>query len=179
MFSRTLTSKFHKMATQNTILTSTAKLNNGILIPRFHLGVYQVSGKACYDAVTFALNAGYRAIDSAEWYGNEKEVGDAINAFLKEEKEVKREDIWFTTKLQDNVGYEDTRKEIKASVKKSGLGYVDLYLLHSPIGGTRKRLDCWKAVGDAIEEGEVRAGGVSNFGVRHVSHTIQRFLCIC
>jgi diketogulonate reductase-like aldo/keto reductase len=64
-------------------------------------------------------------------------------------------------------------------VKKSGLGYVDLYLLHSPIGGTRKRLDCWKAVGDAIEEGEVRAGGVSNFGVRHVSHTIQRFLCIC
>ncbi|EPE30084.1 NAD(P)-linked oxidoreductase [Glarea lozoyensis ATCC 20868] len=160
------------MSSQTT-LTSTLPLNNTIPIPRLHLGVYQVSGRACSSAVTFALEAGYRAIDSAEWYGNEKEVGDSINAFLEKHGEVKREDVWFTTKLQNNVGYEDTRRKIKASVKRCGLGYVDLYLLHSPIGGTRKRLECWRAVGDAIEEGEVRAGGVSNFGVRHLQELLD------
>lgn len=82
---------------------------------------------------------------------------------------MKREDIWFTTKLKTNVGYEDTRRKIKESVKRCGLGYVDAYLLHSPYGGVKRRKECWRAVGDAVEEGEVRVGGVSNFGVKHVS----------
>lgn len=125
------------------------------------------SGRECSAAVKHALEAGYKAVDSAEWYENEKEVGSAISTFIKENGG-KREDIWFTTKLKDNRGYDATRKKIKESVKKSGLGYLDLYLLHSPYGGKQRRLDCWRAVEDAVLEGEVRAGGVSNFGIKHV-----------
>jgi len=149
-------------------LTSPIKLNNGVLMPRIHLGVYMTSGRETSNAVTHALTAGYRAIDSAEWYANEAEVGSSILKYLEQNPSVKREDIWFTTKLKENRGYDETRKKIKESVKKSGLGYLDLYLLHSPYGGKGRRLECWRAVEDAVEEGEVRAGGVSNYGVKHV-----------
>ncbi|TVY86372.1 putative oxidoreductase [Lachnellula willkommii] len=152
-------------------LTSTLPLNSGIPIPRLHLGVYMTSGHECSSAVRHALCAGYRAIDSAEWYANEAEVGSAINSFLASKQNqagLKREDIWFTTKLKSNISYDATRRSIKQSIKRSGLGYIDLYLLHSPYGGTQKRLECWRAVEDAVNEGECRAGGVSNFGVKHV-----------
>ena len=117
--------------------------------------------------VMHALEAGYQAVDSAEWYANEKEVGSAILKYIKD-KGAKREDIWFTTKLKDNRGYDETRRKIKESIRKSGLSFIDLYLLHSPYGGMQKRRECWRAVEDAVSDGEVRAGGVSNFGVRHV-----------
>ena len=68
-----------------------------------------------------------------------------------------------------NSSYDATRKSIKTSIKECGLGYIDLYLMHAPYGGKKKRLECWKAVEDAIEDGEVRMGGVSNFGIKHVS----------
>ena len=126
------------------------------------------SGRETSSMVTHALSAGYRAVDSAEWYANEKEVGASILGFCKE-KGLGREEVWFTTKLKDNRGYEETRRKIRESIGRSGLGYVDLYLLHSPYGGQQKRRECWRAVEDAISEGEVRVGGVSNFGVRHVS----------
>ncbi|KAH7360226.1 NADP-dependent oxidoreductase domain-containing protein [Rhexocercosporidium sp. MPI-PUGE-AT-0058] len=154
-------------------ITSPIKLNNGILMPRIHLGVYMTSGHETLQAVTYALEAGYRAIDSAEWYANEKEVGSAILKYLQENKEVKREDVWFTTKLKENRGYDETRKKIKESIRSSGVGYLDLYLLHSPYGGKGKRLECWRAVEDAVAEGEVRAGGVSNFGVKHLQELLD------
>ena len=72
-------------------------------MPLIHLGVYMTSGRECSAAVSHALHAGYRAIDSAEWYTNEKEVGYAISAFIKESG-VERGEIWFTTKLKDNRG---------------------------------------------------------------------------
>jgi diketogulonate reductase-like aldo/keto reductase len=137
-------------------------------MPRIHLGVYMTSGRETETMVSQALEAGYRAFDSAEWYANEKQVGSAILKYM-EEKNVARENIWFTTKLKDNRGYNETRKKIKESIKRSGLGYIDLYLLHSPYGGARMRRECWRAVEDAVGAGEVKAGGVSNFGVRHVS----------
>lgn len=105
-------------------------------------------------------------------YLNEKEVGSAILAFLASPSNkyfITRNGIHFTTKLASNNSYDATRKSIKQSVKESGLGYIDLYLLHSPYGGKSKRLECWKAVEDAIADGEVKTGGVSNFGVKHVS----------
>ncbi|KAL2074252.1 hypothetical protein VTL71DRAFT_8030 [Oculimacula yallundae] len=158
-------------------LTSPIILNNGILMPRIHLGVYMTSGSETATAVTHALAAGYRAIDSAEWYANEREVGSSILKYLSDPKTkdsgVNREDIWFTTKLKENRGYDETRKSIKKSIEKSGLGYLDLYLLHSPYGGKGKRLDCWRAVEDAIAEGEVRAGGVSNYGVKHLQELLD------
>ena len=155
-------------------LASTIKLNNGILMPRIHLGVYMTSGNETSRAVTHALEAGYRGFDSAEWYANEREVGSAITSYLSSsvnKNGLRREDVWFTTKLKTNSSYDATKKAIKRSLQKSGLEYLDLYLLHSPYGGREKRRECWTAVEDAIEEGLVRCGGVSNFGVRHVSRS--------
>ena len=107
-------------------------------------------------------------------YRNEREVGSSILAFLSSPSNVsslKREDIHFTSKLATNTSYDAARKSIKQSVKQSGLGYIDLFLLHSPYGGKTKRLECWKAIEDAIQDGEVKTGGVSNFGVKHVRHS--------
>lgn len=142
-------------------------------MPRIHLGVYLASGREASDAVTWALQAGYRAIDSAEAYGNEKEVGDAILDFLKSQNSLSRGNIWFTTKLESNVDYNATRTSITASIRRSGLGYLDLYLLHSPYGGNKKRLECWRAIEDAILAGEVKAGGVSNWSVKHVNISLS------
>lgn len=153
-------------------LSSRIKLNNGLFMPRIHLGVYMTSGRETEQAVRWALQAGYRAVDSAEWYANEKEVGAAMKEFLNSEENTQhlgREDLWFTTKLKTNVGYDATRRAIKKSLEESELGYIDLYLLHSPYGGKKKRLECWNAVIDAVKAGEVKAAGVSNFGVAHVS----------
>ncbi|KAF8475032.1 NADP-dependent oxidoreductase domain-containing protein [Kalaharituber pfeilii] len=144
-------------------------------MPTIHFGVWEIDeGPACSAAVQAALEEGYRAIDSAEWYENESSVGQGIRAFLSSSfnkslpTPLTRSDIFFTTKLKDNVDYAETRKAIKKSLQKSGLGYIDLYLLHSPYGGRKTREECWRAVMDAVQEGEVKSGGVSNFGVRHL-----------
>ncbi|KIW05193.1 hypothetical protein, variant 4 [Verruconis gallopava] len=101
-------------------------------------------------------------------YDNEKEVGQAIKNFLSENPDVSREDIWYTTKLAANGSYDHARRSIKRSLKLCGLGYIDLFLLHSPYGGKEARLESWRAIEDAIEAGEVRTGGVSNYGIKHL-----------
>ncbi|KAF5871190.1 putative aldo-keto protein [Botrytis fragariae] len=154
-------------------LSKTIALNNGVQMPRIHLGVYMTSGRETETAVSNALAAGYLAIDSAEWYANESQVGSAINKYLNANQNVKREDLWFTTKLKTNTSYDATRKAVKDSLKRSGLDYIDLYLLHSPYGGKKRRLECWRAVEDAIADGEVRAGGVSNYGVKHLQEILD------
>ena len=113
-------------------------------------------------------------------YHNEPEVGSATLAFISSSSNtssLKREHIHFTSKLASNTSYDAARKSIKQSVKQSGLGYIDLFLLHSPYGGKRVRLESWKAVEDAIEDGEVKTGGVSNFGVKHV-RLVPRFVTL-
>jgi diketogulonate reductase-like aldo/keto reductase len=105
-------------------------------------------------------------------YHNEKESGKAVLDYLSSDANaqgLKREDIHFTSKLASNGAYDAARKAIKQSVKECGLGYIDLFLLHSPYGGKKARLDSWRAVEDAIEVGEVKIGGVSNYGVKHAS----------
>ncbi|KUJ19638.1 Aldo/keto reductase [Mollisia scopiformis] len=161
---------------ENFGLNSTITLNNGVQMPRIHLGVYMTSGRETSSAVTHALTANYRAIDSAEWYANEHEVGSSILTFLSSPQntsKLERKDIWFTTKLKTNTSYDATRKAIKRSIKECGLGYIDLYLLHSPYGGRQRRLECWRAVEDAVDEGEVRAVGVSNYGVKHLQELLD------
>ena len=104
-------------------------------------------------------------------YGNEAQTGKGIVAFLNSTsntKGLKREDIHYTTKLASNHTFDAARKSIKQSVRESDLGYIDLFLLHSPYGGKQARLESWRAVEQAIEDGEVKIGGVSNFGVKHV-----------
>ena len=161
-----------KMASQTFSLTSRTILPNtaNLSIPHVHLGVYLTSGRETSNAVRYALEAGYRAFDSAQMYHNEHEVGSTILAYLKEHPEIKREDIHYTSKLASNErSYEAVRKSITQSVKECGLGYIDLFLLHSPYGGKEARLTSWKALEDAVLEGEVRIPGVSNYGEKHVS----------
>jgi len=162
------------MAAQSYSLASRTKLNNGLSMPTIHLGVYLMNGPEASTAVKHALKAGYRAVDSAQMYHNEKQVGRSILDYLKANPEVKREDIHYTTKLASNSDYARARRSISQSVKECGLGYIDLFLLHSPYGGKQARLDSWRAVEDAIKDGEVKIGGVSNYGEKHVCHYCSR-----
>lgn len=158
-----------KMAAELTHpLTSRIALNNSSTMPRLHLGVYLMSGSEASKAVSHALDAGYRAFDSAQMYHNERQVGHAIRAYLAQHPDLKREDMHYTTKLASNSSYDAARKSISKSVQECGLGYIDLFLLHSPYGGKRARLESWRAVEDAIAAGAVKIGGVSNFGEKHV-----------
>lgn len=109
-------------------------------------------------------------------YHNEQESGKAVLDFLSSDDNVdslKREDVHFTSKLASNSSYDTARRAIAKSVKECGLGYIDLFLLHSPYGGKKARLESWRAVEDAIDDGEVRIGGVSNYGVKHVSASLN------
>ena len=166
---------FKTMADQSFSLASRIKLNNGLSVPRIHLGAYLMSAPEASHAVHHALDAGYRGFDSAQMYHNEKQVGHAILDYLKQHPELKREDIHYTSKLASNTDYDRARKSITKSVKECGLGYIDLFLLHSPYGGKKVRLESWRAVEDAIKDGEVRIGGVSNFGEKHVSTTMEMY----
>ncbi|KAF2622268.1 Aldo/keto reductase [Macroventuria anomochaeta] len=145
-------------------------------MPTIHLGVYLTSGKETYQAVRWALEVYCLLVDSAQMYHNEKESGKAVLDFLSSADNVdsvKREDIHFTSKLASNSSYDTVRKVIKKSVQECGLGYIDLFLLHSPYGGKKARLDSWRAVEDAIDDGEVRIGGVSNYGVKHLQELLD------
>lgn len=160
---------FRKMASQTYSLTSRIPLNNGLSMPHIHLGVYLTSGRETSTAVRHALEAGYRAFDSAQMYHNEREVGSTILDYLQKHPDLKRGDIHYTSKLASNSSYDVVRKSIKKSVQECGLGYIDLFLLHSPYGGPKARLDSWKALEDAVDDGEVKVPGVSNYGEKHVS----------
>jgi diketogulonate reductase-like aldo/keto reductase len=168
-----------KMASQAFSLTTRKTLPNtqNLSIPHIHLGVYLTSGKETSTAVRYALEAGYRAFDSAQMYHNEREVGSTISSYLQKHPELKREDIHYTSKLASNASYEAVRKSITKSVKECGLGYIDLFLLHSPYGGKEARLSSWKALEDAVMDGEVRIPGVSNYGEKHVSRACLQCLC--
>lgn len=91
--------------------------------------------------VASALTAGYRGFDSAQWYNNERESGGAIASYLSSHPSLSRSDVFYTTKLRDNsTSYESVRSSVKKSIDACGLGYVDLFLLHSPLGGREARL---------------------------------------
>jgi diketogulonate reductase-like aldo/keto reductase len=150
------------------------------MMPLLQLGLYMMSGREAKRAVGWALEAGYRGFDSAQMYGNEAEAGAAIREFLggPQAQGLRREDMFYTSKLASNsVSYDAVRRSIRQSVDECGLGYVDLFLLHSPYGGPEARSASWRALEDAVLEGLVRSAGVSNYGVQHVSIfvTIFRF----
>lgn len=111
--------------------------------------------------------------DSAEWYYNERECGRAILDFCNATG-TPRSSVFFTTKLRSNAGYAASKAAIARSLETCLLGYIDLYLVHSPIGGPEKRAESWKAVLEAKEEGKVRSVGVSNYGVRHLQELLGR-----
>jgi diketogulonate reductase-like aldo/keto reductase len=144
-------------------LTSTAKLNNGVEIPWVGFGVFQVEpGKEVEQAVTWALETGYRHIDTASFYRNEDGVGKAIK-----ESGVSRRDLFVTTKVwNDEQGYDKTLEAFEQSLNRLQVDYVDLYLVHWPIKGMYK--DTWRAFEKLYDDGKVRAIGVSNFFTHHL-----------
>ncbi|KAF8305070.1 Aldo/keto reductase [Clavulina sp. PMI_390] len=143
-------------------ISSTIKLQDGNEIPRLGLGVYKATGASCEAACLAALEHGYLHIDSAMGYSNETDVGKAVKKF-------KREDLWITSKIDSSKhGYESTLAVVDNSLKDFGFEYIDLYLIHDPLGGKQKRLDTWRALVAAQKVGKVRSIGVSNFNVNHL-----------
>lgn len=131
-------------------------LNDGNKIPAVGFGVFLIPNDgATYEAVTRALKAGYRHIDTAAAYFNEAEVGKAVK-----DSGISREEIFITSKLWlQDYGYEAAKKGLETSLEKLGLDYVDLYLLHQPYGDVA---GAWKALEEAKAEGKIRSIGVSN-----------------
>jgi diketogulonate reductase-like aldo/keto reductase len=149
---------------------STLTLNSGIAIPRFGLGVYQ-SGRATAMAVRWALEAGYRHVDTASMYRNEAEVGMALRRAI-DDGLVTREEVFVTTKLwNSDHGYDEALRAFDASLQRLGLDYVDLFLLHWPV--PERRLHSWRALERIVAEGRCRAIGVSNFMVRHLQELMD------
>lgn len=135
----------------------TAKLNNGVEMPILGFGVYQIPDyDECKRAVLDALETGYRLIDTASAYFNEKAVGDAIK-----ESGINRKELFITTKLWiSDAGYEKAKKGFEVSMEKLQLDYLDLYLIHQPFGDY---YGSWRAMEELYENKKVRAIGVCNF----------------
>jgi len=133
------------------------KLNNGVEMPILGFGVFQVKDlDECERSVRNAIEVGYRLIDTAQSYGNEEAVGKAIKS-----SGVPREELFITTKvwIQSN-GYEGTKRAFENSLKRLQLDYIDLYLIHQPLGDVYGE---WRTMQDLYKEGKARAIGVSNF----------------
>lgn len=137
-------------------------LSNELKMPILGFGVFRVPDKKeCAESVYQAIKAGYRLIDTAASYTNEDAVGDGVRKAINEGI-CSREDLFITSKLwvQDMQNYEMAKKAIDASIEKSGLEYLDLYLLHQAMGDY---FSAWRAMEAAYQEGKLRAIGVSNF----------------
>lgn len=144
-------------------IDSTVELLNGVEMPRLGLGVWRAkAGDETERAVSAALKAGYRSIDTASMYNNEQEVGRAIRASA-----IPRDQIFVTTKVWNNEqGYDNTLKAFRRSLDRLEMEYVDLYLVHWPVVGQYK--ETYRALEDLYEQGLVRAIGVSNFNIHHL-----------
>lgn len=142
-------------------------LNDGRSIPVLGLGVWQAApGKETRRAVGYALEIGYRLIDTARMYGNEKDVGAAVR-----ESGIPRDAIFVTTKLwNDEHGYEAALRAFEKSRQALGLEYVDLYLIHWPV--PRLRHESWKALLKLRDDGLARSIGVSNYTIRHLQELL-------
>ena len=151
-------------------LQSKAKLNNGVEMPWLGLGVYQASaGGVAEQAVRWALDIGYRHIDTAAAYGNETDVGRGVK-----DSGIDREEIFITTKVwNEDQGYDSTLKAFDKSRSRLDLDVVDLYLVHWPVTGLH--LETWKALEALYSQGKVRAIGVSNYMPHHLEDVFKNF----
>ncbi|EGK08442.1 aldo/keto reductase family oxidoreductase [Desmospora sp. 8437] len=146
-------------------------LNNGLKMPQLGFGVWQVEDEKVTAAVAKALEVGYTSIDTAMIYKNETGVGKAIK-----ESGIPREDLFVTTKVwNSDQGYEKTLKAYDESLKRLGIDYADLYLIHWPTPKYDEYVDTYKAMEKLYKDGRVKAIGVCNFEVEH----LQRLLDEC
>ena len=144
------------------------KLNNGVQIPMLGLGVFRMEDeKEAYNSVRKAIDLGYRHIDTAKVYLNEEPIGRAIR-----ESGVKRQEIFVTTKLwNEDIANDNAQKAFEDSLRKLGLDYVDLYLVHWPIKD--KYVSVWKEMEKIVQSGKARAVGVSNYQEKHLQEIID------
>ena len=151
-------------------LQSTIALNNGVEIPSLGLGVYQSPPGAITErAVDYALSIGYRHFDTARIYGNESDVGKALR-----KSGLPREQVFVTTKLWNgDQGYDSALRACEGSMKRLGISYLDLYLIHWPV--PRLRNDSWRAMVKLLTEGKSRAIGVSNYTIKHLTELLDEF----
>ncbi|NVM03178.1 MAG: aldo/keto reductase [Candidatus Helarchaeota archaeon] len=150
-------------------MNSTYTLNNGVKIPVLGLGTYQATKiKMIEDAIRRALDVGYRLIDTARMYGNESEVGNAVK-----KSGIPREEIFITTKVWfTDFGHDAAIKSFNKSLKELDMEYVDLLLIHWPVGG--QLLETWKAFEKLFIEEKCRAIGVSNFKISHLKEFLEK-----
>ncbi|MFH5836746.1 aldo/keto reductase [Proteiniclasticum sp. C24MP] len=154
----------------------TYTLVNGISIPRIGYGTWKnLNPKECVNGIKYALELGFKHIDCARVYANEKLVGQGIL-----ESGVERKDIFITSKLRNSAhGYEHVRKEVEATLADLNTDYLDLYLIHWPVVAGHQEdwrednLDTWKAFEELYEEGKLKAIGVSNFSVNHLENLVE------
>ena len=157
-------------------LTDTYTLSNGVHIPCVGFGTWQSKdGPEARDSVAEALRAGYRHIDTAQGYGNEESVGQAVK-----ESGLKREEIFITSKLTNSVrGYSETLSAFHESLRKLGTDYMDLFLIHWPRPVSfrndweAQNAQSWRAMEDLYREGKVRAIGISNFHPHHIEALLK------
>ncbi|MBQ8490083.1 MAG: aldo/keto reductase [Pseudobutyrivibrio sp.] len=161
-------------------LTTRINLNNGTAIPMFGYGTYKIKDKdEAYNSVRLALKNGYRHIDTAAFYENEKYVANAIKDFM-EETHTKREDIFVTSKAwKTELGYDKTLAAFEKTMNEMQLDYLDLYLVHWPASYAfdddwkNTNRDTWKAMTEIYKSGRVKAIGVSNFLTYHLDTIID------
>ena len=147
------------------------KMNSGQSIPNIGFGTWQLSPKQAYQSVKDALKTGYRHIDTAKIYGNEEDVGRAV-----QDSGVKREDIFITTKLwNSDQGYDSALKAFDDSLDRLGIEYLDLYLIHWPGDNHQRRHDSWKALVEIQKSGRAKSVGVSNFTLKHLQDLFEAF----
>ena len=145
------------------------RLSDGNLIPQVGYGVYKISDDDAQELVDTALQAGYRHIDTATLYENERAVGRAVR-----ESGLDRADVFVTTKVwNDDQGYDQTLRAFEASARRLDLGYVDLYLIHWPVPSKDLYVETWRALIHLQEQGAVRSIGVSNFNPTHLDRLIK------
>jgi len=147
----------------------TVTLNNGVEIPQLGFGVFQIPDDETTAAVSAALEAGYRSIDTAAVYGNEAGVGAALAA-----SGIAREELFVTTKLWNaDQGYDAALGAFDASLAKLGLEYIDLYLIHWPTPARDLYRESWQAIEKLVADGRIRAAGVSNFQPAHLRRLLE------
>jgi 2,5-diketo-D-gluconate reductase A len=147
----------------------TIALNNGVTIPQLGFGTYLIEPRYTKEAVLAALETGYRHIDTAEMYGNEKEVGQALR-----ESGVDRADVFVTSKLNNGFhAYGDALAAFARSLDELKMEYLDLFLIHWPMPAVGDYVETWKAMEEMYRSGRVKAVGVSNFQSRHLNRLFQ------
>ncbi|MGL5268177.1 MAG: aldo/keto reductase [Spiroplasma sp.] len=166
-------SSFSNFSKKDDILDKKVKLENDVLMPQFGLGTYLMTNPIeIYQAVIVALENGYRHIDTAQYYKNDEMIGRAVKEFLTKHPDVKRSDIFITSKIWTiDHEYHKAKRAFFDILNRLNLDYLDLCLIHWP---TKNRFQCWKFLEEAYNAGKVKAIGVSNFKVHHLEDFLNK-----